>query len=133
MIKTAIEGAREFGLARVGTVLASSAEAARSMTLLAISGVAPSLIILGTRGSTISVFLRGVISCAALAFTLIVSRRGVGIVQLLKGMRLLGRRGLYKINTIVRCVSCGGSLRIWKWIIGITRGDMVRCPLLIDG
>ena len=70
MIKTATEGAREFGLARVGTVLASSAEAARVTRLIMIAWFSPILIILR----------KSVISGVTLALTSIVSRRMVGIV-----------------------------------------------------
>lgn len=50
MINTATEGAREFGLARIGIVLASYAEEAIVRRLIAIAWFAPSLIILGGEG-----------------------------------------------------------------------------------
>jgi len=80
MIKTAAEGGREFRLARVGTILASSAEVTKVTRLISIAWFAPSLIILRARGSTISIISLVVISRAALALTSIVSRRRVGII-----------------------------------------------------
>lgn len=98
MIKATTDGAREFGSVRVGIVLTLSAEATSVARLVAIAWSSPNLIVLGVRGSTICVIPLNVISTTSLAFTSIVSRKGIGIIQLLKGMCLLGRYLLYEIN-----------------------------------
>jgi len=133
MIKAATDGAREFGSARIKIVLTLSAEAANIVRLVAIAWFAPILISLGARGSNFCVISMSVISTTCLAFTSIVSRRGVGIIQLLKGLCLVGRHWLYEINTGVWHMSYGGPLQIWKWIVGVVRGSMVIFPLLVDG
>lgn len=80
MIKVAIEGAREFGSARVKFVLTFSAEAACVTRLVAVVWFTLSLIDLGARESTVFFISTSVITSASLAITSIFSRRRVGIV-----------------------------------------------------
>lgn len=69
---------------------------------------------------------------ASLIFTYVVSKRGVGIIQLLEGLCLLCRHWLEDVNTIMWHMSRGGSVWIWERVVGVVGGSMVICLLLVD-
>lgn len=119
MIKVATYGAREFGSVRVGIVLTFLAKAANIMVLVMIMMFFPSFVSLGVRGYVVYFLTMGVSAIAALVFTFIVSRRWVSIIQLLKGMYLLCRHWLCKVNSSMCRMSHGEPLWIWKCVIWI--------------
>lgn len=80
MIRVSIEGTREFWSVGVSVVLTSSAEMTRIVILVLITRVAPSVISLGARRSSVHVLSMSVTWIADFVFTYIFRRRWIRII-----------------------------------------------------